>query len=162
MYSYNTYIGNTINSSINRATASDSINDVVATGGIIAGTILGNFVSFPVDGLLGLIISILIIYSGFSIAKGSINLILGPPPDPELADNIKAIMLECKNIEGTHGLLVHEYGPGKILASIHADVCGEGINPVDICAEIDEIQQKIEDNLGIDILIHVDMIQGDK
>ncbi|OPX86732.1 MAG: Ferrous-iron efflux pump FieF [Pelotomaculum sp. PtaB.Bin104] len=158
MYSYNMYIGNTINSSINRATASDSLNDMLATGGVIAGTILGQFVSFPVDGVLGLIISILIIYTGFSIARDSINLILGPAPDPKLVRNINSIMLQCKRIEGTHGLLVHEYGPGKIMASIHADVSCEGADPIDISTEIDEIQQKIEEKLGIDILIHVDVV----
>lgn len=153
------YIGHIINSSINRATASDSLNDAIATSGVIAGTILGKFVSFPIDGLLGLIISILIIYTGFSIAKDSINLILGPAPDPKLINNINAIMLKSKHIEGTHGLLVHEYGPGKIIASIHADVSCEGANVVDISTEIDEIQQEIEDKLGIKILIHVDVMR---
>ncbi|MDD4170096.1 MAG: cation diffusion facilitator family transporter [Desulfotomaculaceae bacterium] len=159
MYSYNTYIAGKINSSINSATASDSLNDALATGGVIAGTMLGNFVSFPVDGLLGLIISILIIYTGFGIARDSINLILGPPPDPEVVKNINAIMLECNKIEGTHGLLVHDYGPGKIMASVHADVARNGASPVEISTEIDEIQRSIKDRLGIDILIHVDIIQ---
>lgn len=156
MYSYNKYIGVAINSSINKATACDSFNDVIATSAVIAGTILGQFTSLPVDGLFGLAISILIIYTGFSIAKDSVNLILGPAPDPELISRINELVI-CKNITGAHDLKIHDYGPGQITASIHAEVSAcDSI--VEIHSTIDEIEQKIERELGINIVIHMDPI----
>ena len=112
MYSYNKYIGRVINSGVNRAVARDSLNDALATGAVIAGTVLGRYVDFPVDGLLGLVISLLIMYSGFSIAKDSVNLLLGAPPDPQLVDNICSMVLKGKNVKGVHDLIVHDYGPG--------------------------------------------------
>ncbi len=158
MFSYNKYIGKTINSSINRATAYDSLNDAIATGAVIAGTILGRHVGFPVDGLLGLFISFLIVYTGFGIAKDSVNLLLGPSPDPELIENICSLILKGKNIKGIHDLKVHDYGPGRVIASIHAEV-PDALNIMDIHSEIDEIEQIIENQLGINIVIHMDPVK---
>ena len=158
MYSYNKYIGQLINSSINRAIAHDSLNDVLATSAVVIGTVIGSFVTFPIDGILGLIISILIIYSAFTIAKDSVNLILGPAPDPEIIEAINAIVLSGKDIKGAHDLIVHDYGPGRINASIHAEVSDEA-NIVDIHNEIDRIEKKINKELGISIVIHMDPIE---
>lgn len=157
MYSYNKYIGQLINSSINRAIAHDSLNDVLATSAVVIGTVVGSFASFPIDGILGLIISILIIYSAFTIAKDSVNLILGPAPNPEIIEAINSIVLSGKDIKGTHDLIVHDYGPGRINASIHAEVSDEA-NIVDIHNEIDKIENRINKELGISIVIHMDPI----
>ncbi|HOC08645.1 MAG TPA: cation diffusion facilitator family transporter [Bacillota bacterium] len=158
MYSYNKYIGRVINSGVNRAVARDSLNDALATGAVIAGTVLGRYVDFPVDGLLGLVISLLIMYSGFSIAKDSVNLLLGAPPDPQLVDNICSMVLKGKNVKGVHDLIVHDYGPGRVTASIHAEV-SHTLDIIDIHSEIDEIEQRIEDQLGINIVIHMDPVR---
>lgn len=158
MFSYNRYIGNLINSSINRAIAHDSLNDVLATTAVVIGTIFGNYVSFPIDGILGLVISILIIYSAFTIAKDSVNLILGPAPDPQVIESINAIVLSGEGIKGAHDLVVHDYGPGRINASIHAEVSDES-NIVEIHNEIDKIEKKIKKELGISIVIHMDPIE---
>lgn len=158
MFSYNRYIGKLINSSINRAIAHDSINDALATSAVVIGTIIGKYVSFPIDGILGLIISILIIYSAFIIAKDSVDLILGPAPDPKTIAAINTIVLSGNGIKGTHDLIVHDYGPGRINASIHAEVSDEA-NIVEIHNEIDKIEKKIKDELGISIVIHMDPIE---
>ena len=155
MFSYNRYIASAINSSINRATAYDSLNDVAATGAVVAGTVLGRFTSFPVDAALGLAISCLIMYTGFSVAKDSIDSLLGSSPDPEIAERINSIVLEGKYIEGAHDLRVHDYGPGRALASIHAEVTDEA-SIVDIHWEIDRIEKRIEKELGVNMVIHVD------
>jgi len=158
MFSYNRYISKVINSEINKATACDSLNDAIATSAIIAGTLLGRVVNFPFDGVLGLVISALIMYSGFGIAKNSVNLLLGLCPDQELIDNINSYVLNGKGIKGVHDLKVHDYGPGRISASIHAEV-SDGANIVEIHSEIDEIEQKIKNELGVDIVIHMDPVK---
>ncbi|MGE5578948.1 MAG: cation diffusion facilitator family transporter [Bacillota bacterium] len=155
MFSYNRYIARVINSGINRATAQDSLNDVVATSAVIAGTLLGRLTHFPVDGVLGLAISGLIMYTGFKTAKDSVDSLLGAPPDHETSEKIYSIVLSCKSIEGAHDLRIHDYGPGRRLASIHAEVSDEA-NIVDIHWEIDRIEKRIEEELGISMVIHVD------
>lgn len=158
MFYYNKYISTVINSSVNKAAAYDSFSDAIATGAVVIATISGRYVSFPVDGLIGLAISLLIIYTGFKIAKESINLLLGSSPDPELIDKINALVLKGKNIKGTHDLIIHDYGPGKIIASIHAEV-SDNVNIVDIHSEIDNIEKEIKKELGVNIVIHMDPVE---
>lgn len=158
MFSYNKYIGKVINSSVNRAAALDSLNDVYATGGIILGMVIGNFTTFPVDGIMGLVISVLIMYTGFKAAKDSVNLLLGALPDPEIIQRINELVLSGENIKGIHDLKIHDYGPGRITASIHAEVA-DNVNIVDIHSEIDKIEAKVKEELGIDMVIHMDPVE---
>jgi len=155
MFSYNKYIGERINSSVNKANAYDSLNDVLATAAVIIGTIIGKYTALPIDGILGLVISFIIMYSGFCIARDSVSLLLGESPDPELIKSIKELILENEHVKGVHDLIIHDYGPNKIMASIHAEVSKEA-NIVDIHHEIDEIEKKIGKELDIDIVIHID------
>jgi cation diffusion facilitator family transporter len=157
MFSYNLYIGKTINSSINRATAFDSINDTIATSAVIVTTIIAQFVDFPLDGLVGIIISLLILYTGFSIAKDTVNLLLGSTPDPELVSRINTMVLNGNFIVGTHDLKVHDYGPGRVIASIRAEV-PDYVNLVEVHSVIDELELKIAHELGISMVIHMDPI----
>ena len=160
MYSYNKYIGKAINSSINKATAYDSLNDALSTSAVIITTIIGNFLDFPIDGIVGVIISFLILYTGFSIAKDTVDLLLGSSPSPELVNTINSLVLQGKYIIGTHDLKVHDYGPGRIIASIHAEVPDDA-NIIEIHSIIDELEDKIADELGINIVIHMDPISTD-
>lgn len=158
MYSYNKYIGKLIDSSINRAIAHDSINDVLSTSAVIVGTVIGNYVSFPIDGILGIVISLIIIYSAFTIAKDSVDLILGPAPDPKTIDDISSVILAGDGIEGLHNLIVHDYGPGRISASVHVEVPADS-NIVEMHNEIHRIEGEIKSKLGISIVIHMDPIR---
>lgn len=160
MFSYNRYIGKKINSSINKANAQDSLNDVMATTAVVIGTVLGQYTSLPIDGILGFIISFIIIYSGFGIAKDSVSLLLGESADPELIKSIKELILENENVKGVHDLIIHDYGPNKIMASVHVEVSKEA-NIVDIHDEIDRIEQKIGRELDVDIVIHMDPIKDE-
>jgi cation diffusion facilitator family transporter len=157
MYSYNRYINNTIDASINRATAWDSMSDVLATSAVVVGGIIGRFVSIPVDGILGVVISLFIIYTGFRIAKDSVNLILGSSPDPEMMKKINDFVLNGKNVVGVHDLIIHDYGPGRCIASAHAEV-SDDTELIEAHAEVDEIEQYIEKELGINIVIHIDPV----
>ena len=159
MFHYNKYISKIINSSVNKAAAYDSLNDAIATGTVLIATTAGKYVDFPmIDGLIGLTISLLIIYTGFKIARDSVNLLLGSSPDPELIEKINTLVLKGKYIKGTHDLKVHDYGPGNIIASIHAEV-SDDVNIVDVHSEIDNIEKEIKKELGVNIVIHMDPVE---
>lgn len=160
MFSYNNYIGKAINSSINKATAYDSLSDAIGTSAVIVTTIIGTFVDFPIDGIVGVVISLLILYTGFSIAKDTVNLILGSSPDPELVNTISSLVVRGKYIVGTHDLKVHDYGPGSVIASIHAEV-PDSVNFVEVHSVIDGLEERIANELGINIVIHMDPISID-
>ena len=160
MFSYNKYIGKVINSSINKATAYDSLSDVVGTSAVIITTVLGTFIDFPIDGIVGVAISLLILFTGFTIAKDTVNLLLGSSPDPELIDSINSLVSEGKYIVGAHDLKLHDYGPGRVIASIHAEV-PDTVNFVEVHSIIDELEGRIADELGINMVIHMDPISTD-
>lgn len=155
MYSYNRYIGKAIGSKVNLAAASDSLNDVVATSAVILTTIVGKFIGFPIDGIAGLIVSLLIMYTGFGVAKDTVNVLLGMSPSTETVDKIHDQILECDYIEGVHDLKVHDYGPGRTIASVHVEM-SDTISIIKAHTEIDKVEKRILKELGIDIVIHVD------
>ncbi len=160
MFSYSKYISKAINSSINKATAYDSLSDVIGTSAVIVATILGNFINYPIDGIVGVGISFLILLTGFSIAKETVNLLLGSSPDPEIVKNINALVINSKYVIGTHELKMHDYGPGRVTASIHAEV-PDNVNLVEVHSVIDELEERIIDELGVSIVIHIDPICTD-
>ncbi len=157
MFSYNKYMGKKINSSILYATSKDSLSDVIATSAVIISTVLSLFVSFPVDGFMGIAVSLLIVYSGYQIAKETINLLLGNSPKKEIVDQISKIILNGEGIVGIHVLIVHDYGPGRIMASVHAEVPSD-VDIIKIHEVIDNLEQKIMNEMGIMIVIHMDPI----
>jgi len=160
MFSYNTYISKTVNSSISKATAYDSLSDAFATSALIITTIIGQFFDFPLDGIAGLVISVLILYTGFSIAKETVNLLLGSSPDSELVKSINSMILEGKHIIGIHDLIVHDYGPGRKIASIHAEVPYD-ISILDIHSVIDDLEKRVLKELGVNLVVHMDPISRD-
>ena len=155
MYFYNRYISNAIGSKVNQAAAYDSLNDVVATSAVILTTIVGKFIDFPIDGIAGLIVSALIMYTGYGVAKDTVNVLLGMSPSAETVDRINSQILECDFIEGVHDLKVHDYGPGRTIASVHVEM-SDSISIVKAHTEIDKVEKRILKELGIDIVIHVD------
>lgn len=157
MFSYNRYIGNKINSGVIKATARDSLNDAMATGAVIVSTVIGSFVNLPVDGIVGTIVSLLVLYAGFGIAKDTISVLLGSQPDPELVREINENILARDGIVGTHDLIVHDYGPGRVMASVHAEV-PDDIDVVKIHEVIDEAEKDIFRELNVHIVIHMDPI----
>lgn len=158
MYSYNKYMGKRIDSVMLKAAASDSLNDVFATGAVVMATVLGIFMKrFPMDGVLGVAVSVLILKNGFDIAKDTIAKLLGQPPSAETVKKIRDIIMSGEGIIGVHDLIVHDYGPGRIIASAHAEVPDDE-NITRIHEIIDSLERKICDELGIIMVLHMDPI----
>ena len=157
MFSYNRYIGHKIDSGVNRATAADSLNDVLATSAVVLTTLIGHVFGLYLDGYAGVVVSLLIIYAGFQIAKDTVNVLLGMSPSEEVVEAINSIIKGNSNIVGVHDLKVHDYGPGRTVASVHTELSDQ-TNLVKAHSIIDGLEKKIFKELGIDIVIHVDPI----
>lgn len=161
MFSYNRYIGKSINSGINKATAYDSLNDALATSAVILSTLFGYYFDLAIDGYVGLLISLFILYTGYSIAKETVNILLGLSPNIELANQVKKMVSEGMYIIGTHDLKVHDYGPGRTIASIHAEIL-DTVDIVEAHLIIDDLEKRISEELHINIVIHIDPITTDE
>lgn len=157
MYSYNKYIGNKINSSIMIATSKDSLNDCIATSAVIISVFVGRFTSFPVDGVMGVLVSALIMYTGIGVAREIINLLIGTPPSKEFINKISDFVMTADGIVGTHDFIAHDYGPNAVFASIHAEV-PDDINIVKIHEVIDDIEKRAFEEFGVLLVIHMDPI----
>ncbi len=158
MYRYNKYLGKKISSGVLLATARDCLNDCFATAAVIVTTVINGYVHVPVlDGIVGTVVSLLIMYSGFEIAKDTIGMLLGTPPSPELIKNINDYIIKAEGIVGVHDLIVHDYGPGRIIASVHAEVMDDQ-DVVKIHETIDALEHQIADEMGINIVIHMDPV----
>lgn len=150
-------IGKRIDSPAMVASGQDSINDVYATLGTLVSILLSRFFSLNIDGYIALGLAIFIIYSGFSMAKETLDPLLGKAVDKEIAEEIESLILEYDLILGLHDLVIHDYGPGRILASVHAEVSVDG-NFMELHEVIDNAEKKVKDLLNIPIVIHMDPI----
>lgn len=157
MFSYNRYLGKKINSGLLEATARDSLNDVISTGTVILSTVIGCFLPFSVDGYVGVVVSVLILRSGYTIARDTISLLLGTPPDKETVQQLRDIVVSGETIVGMHDLIVHNYGPGRVMASVHAEVPSDA-NMIAVHEEIDALEQRAMREMGIMLVIHMDPV----
>ena len=143
-----------------KAVAQDSINDCIATFSTIAAMVLSNYFHIKrIDGIIGICVSVLILFSGIEILKEVISPLLGEPPSKELTSEIEKIILEDDIVLGVHDLIVHSYGAGKKIASADAEVSGTA----DIFAiheVIDKAERKILDELNIIMCIHIDPVEN--
>lgn len=151
------YLGNKIDSEVLKATSADSLSDVIATSAVIASVVLCRFLPPVIDGIAGLIVAILICITGVRVAWNTINTLLGSSPDPELAKNITTILSSNKEILGIHDLIIHDYGPGRTLASVHAEVSCEK-SAIMLHEIIDALEVKILNETGVETVIHTDPI----
>ena len=155
---FNAELGKKINSSVLTATAKDSKSDVIATSATLIALICSLFTALPVDGVMGLLVSVFILKSGYDIVKDTVDELLGKPADPEIINNIKEYVLQNDKIIGIHDLIIHSYGPGNIIGSCHVEVkSNESFTEVhDI---VDSIEREIHNNLNILMTIHMDPIE---
>lgn len=144
-----------------KAVMQDSLNDSVATGATMIALLISAFTPFKrADGIIGIIVTVIIIIAGVQIVKDIIDNLLGKAPDPELVNEIESIMLESDKIVGVHDLIVHDYGPGRIIASAHAEVpCN--IDVMELHDVIDNTEKIISKKLNIIICIHMDPVVVD-
>lgn len=141
-----------------KAVMQDSLNDCIATAATIAALLISHFTSFKyADGIIGVIVAVIVIFAGIGIVKDIIGNLLGKAPDPELVKGIEELMLAEESIVGVHDLIVHDYGPGRIIASAHAEVpCDADI--LEIHEVIDKVEKIISKKLNIMICIHMDPV----
>ncbi len=157
---FNTKLGKKINSTVMIATAKDSRSDVIATSATLIALIASIFTKLPVDGIMGIIVSVFILKAGYEIVKDTVDELLGKPADPELVEKIKSCVMKNEKILGIHDLVIHNYGPGNMIGSCHAEVaCNENIMVVhDI---VDGIEREICRQLKVVMTIHMDPIEID-
>lgn len=161
MFLYNRYLHAYLNSSINKATAFDSLSDVVATSLLILSMLIALVTPLPIDGFMGIIIALMIMYSGFDVAKDMVGVLLGSNPEPGVITELEAILNEDVNILEIHDLQVHDYGPGRIMGSVHVEL-SDTLNIVEAHRIIDALEKKIQSLLGIALTIHIDPISTDQ
>lgn len=157
MGKFNKTIGKSINSSALQASSIEAFVDVIICVCIIFSLILSRYTNLVIDGYIGLLVSMFILYSGYILIKDTLNPLLGEAPDPQLVKNIVSKVKEYNCIKGVHDLVIHNYGPRKILASIHADVPSD-ISIEEIHKIVDKAEKEISENLNIHLLIHLDPI----
>ena len=154
---FNKFMGEKINSSALKATSVDALGDVFTSSCVALSFLAAKFTTIPIDGYIGMVVALFIVYSGFTLIKDTINPLLGEAPDPELVESIHQMVLSYDNILGTHDLIVHNYGPGKCMASIHAEIPSD-ISVVKIHEIIDKAEREISKDLNIYLVIHIDPI----
>ena len=154
---FNKSIGNKINSSALKATATDAMGDVFTSTTVVISFLISKFTTLPIDGYIGIIVALAIVYSGFSLIKETLSPLLGEPPDPVLVSDITDMVMSYDNITGIHDLIVHNYGPGRIMASIHAEI-PSNIDIMEIHHIIDTAEREISKKLNIYLVIHMDPI----
>lgn len=157
MRSYNKKLAEIIDSDILSAAAKDSLNDVFSSLAVIFSAVVSHFTDLNIDAAAGVCVSVMIVISGFNIAKERINQLLGTAPSGEITEKIEDIITSNPAILGMHDLMVHDYGPGRKVGSVHAEVKND-LSVCDIHYIIDGIEHKILDETGVDIVIHMDPV----
>ena len=157
---YNFSIGKKISSSAMRATAQDSLSDCIATGSVLLCLVVSRFANVNIDAYCGLAVSAFIMFSGIRSAKETMDPLLGAPPSKEFIDEIAEIVYAHDGVEGIHDLIVHDYGPGRTMISLHAEVPADA-NLLETHDMIDNIEKDLREKLKCDAVIHMDPIATD-
>lgn len=160
MYFYNNRVADKFNSTAMQAVAIDSFGDAVATSFVLLCMMISSYKGIHLDGYCGVIISLLIIYGGISSAKDTIGQLLGSPPDPEFVEMISKYVSTYDEIIGMHDLIIHDYGPGRMMISFHAEVPSSG-DIVALHDVVDNIEHKLNEALGCSVVIHMDPVVVD-
>lgn len=157
---FNRKLGKKINSSVMLATSKDSMNDVVATSATVVALVASMWTDAPIDGIMGIVVSLFILLSGFDIVKETVDELLGQPADEELVTKLSEMVEENPYALGMHDLIIHSYGPGNLIGSVHIEVDGKG-NIMEIHDVIDELERDIYEELGVRMTIHMDPVEMD-
>lgn len=162
MFSYNRSVGRKINSQAMLATATDSFSDMLATTVVLISTIISHYSGISIDGWCGVLLGLFICYAGINAAKDTISPLLGQAPDKEFVQRINDLVMTHEEVIGIHDLIVHNYGPGRILISLHAEVPADG-DILSLHDTIDTIEHELRDTLSCHAVIHMDPVQlGDE
>lgn len=153
-------LGKRINSLTLQATSVDSRNDLVSTIAVLAGCLVGYVFHVNIDGFVGLLVALFILYSGVNIVKETISPLLGKQADEVLVEKIKSLVFSHGEVLNVHDLLIHDYGPGRCFASIHAEVSAR-LDPMKVHDILDNIECEVLDKLNVHLVIHYDPVLPD-
>ena len=157
---YNRSLGKKLNAPAMLATAADSLSDSIATTAVLIATLVGRFSGLMIDGWCGILVAAFILWSGFNAAKDTVNPLLGTPPTHEFVEQIKELVMAHPGIIGIHDLIVHDYGPGRVMISLHAEVSASE-NVLELHDEIDNVESELREKLGCEAVIHMDPVVTD-
>ena len=154
---YNRAVGNKINSAAMKATAADSLSDSISTAAVLAATLIAHFFSVNIDGWVGVAVACFILYAGYNAARDTVDPLLGEAPDPELVAEVEKTVLSFPPIQSIHDMIVHDYGPGRLMISLHAEVPADG-DLLEMHDTIDLVEQTLREKFHCDAVIHMDPI----
>ncbi len=157
---YNRSIGKKINSSAMLATATDSLSDSISTAVVLLSMGVSYFFHINIDGYVGALVALLILWAGISAARDTISPLMGKAPEKEFVDEIERIVCAHQEVCGIHDLLVHDYGPGRVIVSLHAEVDGSG-DIYELHDTIDNLELELKNTLGCLAVVHMDPIDAD-
>ncbi|WP_334299288.1 cation diffusion facilitator family transporter [Metaclostridioides mangenotii] len=154
---FNKFIGKKIDSSALKAASLDAMGDVVTSSCVVLSFLAAKYTTIPVDGYVGIVVSLLILYAGFTLVKDTINPLLGEAPDEELVNSIVDGLMSYDMVIGVHDLIIHNYGVGKSIASVHAEIPSDK-DILDIHEVIDTAERELSEKLKIYLVIHMDPV----
>lgn len=157
MSAFNRKLGRRIGSAAMAATAADSLSDVVATSAVLLGTLVGHFTGLHIDGWVGALVAVFILRAGWGAAKDTLDPLLGQSPDPDLVSSIEKAILAHPQVTGVHDLVIHDYGPGRRMMSLHAEVPMDA-DVLEVHDVIDNIERELKEKFHIEAVIHMDPI----
>lgn len=157
---YNKKIGKKINSAAMAATAADSMSDTIATSAVLFSTVISMAAGVNLDGWCGLLVGVFILYSGVQALKDTVDPLLGQAPDKALVEQIQSLVTSYPVVQGIHDMMIHDYGPGRRIVSLHAEVDAKG-DILKIHDEIDNIERQLRENLNCHATIHMDPVEAD-
>lgn len=160
LYFFNKKLAKDIDSTAMKAAAIDSLNDVLVTFTVISGMVVTKFTGYDIDGWIGVLVALFIVYTGFSTAKETLSPLLGQQPDPEFVKKIKDLVISYDGILGVHDVMVHNYGPMCSTVSLHAEVPSE-TNLFEIHNVVDQVEFELKERFGCDAVIHLDPVVTD-
>ena len=154
---FNKQMGETIHSTALKAASIDALGDVFTSSTVLLSFLVARFTTFPIDGYAGVLVACFILYAGYSLVKETISPLLGEAPDEELVNQIYERLLSFEYVTGAHDLMIHNYGVGRIIASIHAEIPAD-IDVMTIHDVIDEAERQISEELNLHLVIHMDPV----
>ena len=156
MMLFNLKIGKLISSQSLEATAADSRNDCISTSAVLAAALISHFAGVELDGWMGVLVAAFILYSDINLVREAMSPLLGKAPDPEMVESIRRRIMSYDEVLGTHDLMVHDYGPGRVFASVHVEMAAEK-NVLESHDIIDNIERDFLES-GLNLVIHYDPI----
>lgn len=160
LYAFYRKLGDRTSNGTLLAASKDSLSDVLATGAVLLSIILHYALGWRIDGYIGVLVALIVLKAGYGVCRDTVGSLLGGKPDPEKMKQIRELLMAYDGILGTHDLVMHDYGPGRCVASVHAEVSDKS-DIVEIHEIIDKAEREIGDKLGMPICIHMDPIATD-